>query len=42
MVQINKNQLPNIREDGSVKNTEKYTIAEYEHRGLRLEDLALL
>jgi len=40
MIQINKNQLPNMREDGSVKNTEKYTIAEYEHRGLRLEDLA--
>jgi predicted ATPase len=40
MLQINKNQLPNMREDGSVKNTEKYTIAEYEHRGLRLEDLA--
>ena len=29
-----------MREDGSVKNTEKYTIAEYEYRGLRLEDLA--
>ena len=29
-----------MREDGSVKNTEKYTIAEYENRGLRLEDLA--
>ncbi len=40
MIQIDKNQLPNMREDGSVKNTEKYTIAEYEHRGLRLEDLA--
>ena len=40
MIQIDKNQLPNMREDGSVKNTENYTIAEYEHRGLRLEDLA--
>jgi len=40
MIQIDKDQLPNMREDGSVKNTGKYTIAEYEHRGLRLEDLA--
>jgi len=40
MMQINKNQLPNMREDGSVKTTEKYVIAEYESRGLRLEDLA--
>lgn len=40
MIQINKNQLPNMRESGSVDNTEKYTIAEYEPRGLRLKDLA--
>ncbi len=40
MVQINKNQFPNMRENGSVENTEKYTIAEYEYRGLRLKDLA--
>lgn len=29
-----------MREDGQVKNTSQYTIAEYEPRGLRLEDLA--
>lgn len=29
-----------MRESGSVENTEKYTIAEYEPRGLRLKDLA--
>ncbi len=41
MIQIDKNQLPNMRETGSIKNTKKYSIAEYEHRGgLRLEDLA--
>ena len=40
VLQINKNQLPSMRENGSVENTEKYTIAEYEPRGLRLKDLA--
>lgn len=40
MIQINKNQLPSMRESGSVDNTEKYTVAEYESRGLRLKDLA--
>lgn len=29
-----------MRENGSVENTERYTIAEYEPRGLRLKDLA--
>ena len=29
-----------MRENGSVENTEKYSIAEYEPRGLRLKDLA--
>jgi len=40
MIKINKNQLPGMREDGQVKTTSQYTIAEYEPRGLRLEDLA--
>lgn len=40
MIQIDKNQLPNMIESGSVENTQKYTIAEYEFRGLRLKDLA--
>lgn len=40
MIQIDKNQLPNMRESGSVENTGKYIIAEYESRGLRLKDLA--
>lgn len=42
MIKIDKNQFFSIgmREDGAIKNTKQYTIAEYESRGLRLEDLA--
>lgn len=40
MIKIDKYQLPSMREKGSVENTVKYTIAEYEPRGLRLKDLA--
>ncbi|MDD2905690.1 MAG: hypothetical protein PHC74_05280 [Sulfurimonas sp.] len=42
MININKNQFVNIgmRASGTIKNTEHYTIAEYEGRGLRLKDLA--
>lgn len=40
MIRIDKNQFFGMREDGTIKNTKQYTIAEYESRGLRLEDLA--
>jgi predicted ATP-binding protein involved in virulence len=39
-MRINKNQFFGMRESGEIKNAEHYTIAEYESRGLRLEDLA--
>jgi hypothetical protein len=41
MYKIDKFDLPGMRDDGSIKITEKYTIAEYEPRGLRLEELAI-
>jgi len=39
-MEINKNQFFDMRENGKIKNTEQYTIAEYESNGLRLEELA--
>lgn len=37
---MDKYNFPNMRDDGNIKETEKYIIAEYESRGLRLEELA--
>ena len=36
-----KDSFPGMRESGNVKNTEKYTIAEYEYKDFRLESIAL-
>ncbi|PME57466.1 hypothetical protein BCV33_12005 [Vibrio lentus] len=36
-----KDNFPGMRDSGSVKNTERYTIAEYEDKGFRLESIAL-
>jgi hypothetical protein len=36
-----KGDFPGMRDSGNVKNTEKYTIAEYEYKDFRLESIAL-
>jgi len=40
MIQIDKDQFFGMRENGVIKSTEHYTIAEYENKDLRLKDLA--
>lgn len=40
-IMYSKSSFPGMRDSGNVKNTAKYTIAEYEYKDFRLESVAL-